>query len=461
MEDKTHCTHHHDQPAEYVCPACKYLPLCKSCKQSHAKDTGHSPDNCREVGRALLRQRIQEAGEKPIKVMKKFVKELAETLVQGVERFRPECALKELRQLEAEGMYVELYLGVKSLHDGVTTKELSECVLKTLDAAHAELDKLRDKVIAQAKSVDPKSAGVYVFRGELSTTEEQVVSALKTANVPKLKELYVYPKCQIGNKVAQELAPMIQSGELTAVCIEGANINNADAAELARAAFHNKALSTFGMWSRRISYNGVMELAKAARDCRLLTTFYLSGEGISDLEAEAVANAVRDCPLSVFGIWGIGITDTGAATVSEMISGCRRTMSVIYFGGSSILAAGAKKVVEAVRSCPRISAVYFDGGELAGEVLGYVLEAVAGISSIRSVNLRISNISKANMDSCLTTLQHIRVGSSLKLRFECGDRAQSVCEKCADEWKGRFEEFRLVKRIRDLFVEEVILGAKR
>ncbi len=117
-------------------------------------------------------------------------------------------------------------------------------------------------------------------------------------------------------------------------------------------------------------------------------------------------------------------------------------------------------MADVIRGCPQLSSFYFDGNPISGETLAYILTGMAGVNTIRSVNLCIGEISKEQMDSCLDRLQQVGIARQLKLRLDCGTEAarSSVCNKIAAEWNAKLAEFMIVPHIANLFIDEVITG---
>ncbi len=118
MEKLARCAVHR-KPTEYMCPACDNLPLCDTCKRDHEAGTGHAPENCKEVGLAIMRQCIQDTGGGLAKVLlakglRKGLKELEAGVLREIDRFQESCMqtkeLREMRKLDSEGRYAELYL---------------------------------------------------------------------------------------------------------------------------------------------------------------------------------------------------------------------------------------------------------------------------------------------------------------------------------------------------------------
>ncbi len=146
--------------------------------------------------------------------------------------------------------------------------------------------------------------------------------------------------------------------------------------------------------------------------------------------------------------------------VETLSSGeCTRTLSALCLVSGRISDSGTKKVADAVRGCTRLSAFYLDGEPISGETLAYILEGITGISTVRSVTLCVDEISKEQMDACLSRMQQSGVAKQLKLRFGCDtEAAKSACRKFAAECKATLAEFMFLSSIGTLFLEEMILG---
>ncbi len=173
---------------------------------------------------------------------------------------------------------------------------------------------------------------------------------------------------------------------------------------------------------------------------------YRSGEGLPDI-----------CVL----LWGSKISNSGAAAVAETLSsgGCASTLSAFCILGGGISDSGAKKAMDAMRGCTRLSDFYIGVNPISGETLMYILGRIAGVSTIRSVNLCIGEFSKEQMDSCLDRLQQSGVAKQLKIRFLCDtDTVLSVCEEFGAEWDARLAEFMIVSSFSHFFADELIIG---
>ncbi len=533
MEEMPHCVLHHKRVMEYTCLTCKNRPMCESCKVEHETGTGHASGNCKEVGLAIMHQHVQCAGGRLAKWlakrMRNNLKELEAGLLREIDRFQEICVqteeLSKMKRLDSEGRYAELYLYAKSLNAGGTENEaamrkLNKRLIEMLDKASDGFKKVMSN-IAAAKKYKPVFAAykkddvLAILKDEPYETEEQIVSALHSADMPKCKAVYIDPQCRVGDLVASELASRLQTHPVSALYLNGYYTSDAGAEVLARAAFRGKSFTAFCVMSFQISDTGAKAVAEAARNSRSLTTLYLFGWEISDSGAIAVAEAVKGCPLSVFYLWSSNISDAGATAVADSVKSCplsafylcggeisdagaidvaktmkdcslsafclgsreisesgatavaeilssgrcASTLSALFLMSDRISNLGAKKVADAVRGCPRLSAFYLRGKLISGEAVTYILENMAGISTIRSVNLGIDEISKEQMDSCLNRLQQSGAARQLKLRFECvTGAAKSVCEKLAAKWNAKLAEFRIVHDIENLFRLEVILG---
>ncbi len=327
--------------------------------------------------------------------------------------------------------------------------------------------------------------------------------------------------CLLGGTIsdagAEALAQAAFRGKsLSAFCIASRKISNTGAKAVAEAARNCPSLTTFYLHGGEISDFGAKAVAEAVRNCPSLTTFYLSSRGISDSGAKAVAEAVKSCPLSVFYLAGGKISDSGAKAVAEAVKdyplsafcfyggeisdagaisvanamkdcllstfylagkrisdagatavaealssgGCASTLSVFYIWIDDAPNSGAGKVADAIRGCTKLSAFYIGCELISGGTLVYILESMN--NTIRSVSLRIGEVSKEQMNSCLGRLHQRGIAKQLKLRFRCGTKAaKSVCEKSAAEWNTKLAEFRIVPSIQDIFMDEVILGVPK
>ncbi len=536
MEKLARCAVHRKQ-LEYVCPACDDLLLCETCKRDHETVTGHAPGNCKEAGLAIMRQCIQDAGGRLtkglVKGLRKWLKELEAGILREIYRFQESCmqtkGLREMRKLDREGRYAELYLlYAKSLPAGGANKngakigELNKRLLEMINIASGGLKRVLSRVAASAVQCKPvfaayKKDEVLVVRRKNSSKtescqdEDRAISALNVANMSKFKAVCIYSFCTVGDCTASKLASRLQTHPISALYFSGRYISDAGVEVLARAAFRGKSLSAFCISGDRISDTGAKAVAEAAQNCPSLTTLYLDVGNISDSGAKAVAEAVKSCPLSVFYIGSRKISDSGAKAVAEAVKDAQlsvfclcggemsdagaisvaKTMkdcplSAFYLVGNIISNAGAtavaetlssgecastlsafciqiddatdsgtKKVADAIRGCTKLSALYIGGKPISGETLVYILESM--ISTIRSVNLCIGEISKEQMDSCLDRLQHSGVAKQLKLRLQSMAGAYGVCKEFAAEWHAKLSEFRDVYYILGLFEDDVIL----
>ncbi len=535
MEEVVHCAVHPKRTVEYVCPACKSLPLCKTCKLEHEAETGHATEDCKEIGRAIMNQHARCAGGRLAKVLakglRKGFKELDDGLLLEIDRLQESCIqtgeLRKMRKLDIEGRYAELYFYAKALpaggaKNGAAMGELNKRLLETIDKASDGLKKMLSRFAAATQCklafAAYKKDEVFVIKDKSYKEEEQIVSALKNADMSKFKAVYIRPWIGAGDCVASELASCLQTHPVSALYFLGINVSDAGAEVLAQAAFRGKSLSAFCIVNSKISDTGAKAVAAAVRNCRSLTTFYLAGTEISDSGATAVAEAVKgcllsafylggrhitysgatavaeavkDCPLSafclvsreildagaiavaktmkdcslfVFCLGGGNISDSGATAVAETLSsgGCASTLSALCLASGSVSDSGARKVADAVRGCTRLSEFYLEGKPISGETLAYILEGMAGISTIRSVNLRVGEISKEQMESYLSRVQQSGVAKQLKLRFQCDtEAAKSVCKKFATEWNATLAEFKIVSSIFSLFLDDVIVGVPK
>ncbi len=526
-----HCKVHRERPAEYVCPACHNRPLCEACKQDHEIGTKHTPENCKQIGLTLMHQRMQNTGGMLAtglsKGLTKVVREFEARLLQEIDMFRSSCAqteeLRNMQKLDNEGRYVELYFYAKSLpasdaKSEAVMGELNKRLLKTLDAASDEFKNALSKI---ALATQYKPAFAAYKKDEVLTIEDDPLlgkgpmASLENADMSKVKAVYsnVFPG--IVDCLASNLASCLQTHPVSALFLVGLGISDVGAEVLAQAAFRNKSLSAFCIWSAMISDTGAKAVAEVARGCRSLNTFYLhsceisdsgamavaeavkgcplsmfclAGDRISDFGAKAVAETVKGCPLSVFSLCGRDILDagaisvaktmkdyplsafylgchkmldSGATTVAEILSsgGCASTLSAFCLSGIGISDSITRKVVDAVKNCPLLSAFCICGKPISGETVAYILERIADISNIRSVNLRIGEVSKEQIESCLNRLQQGGFARQLKLRFSCcTEGTNSMCKKFEAEWNAKFAEFKIVLSVTKLFEDESMIG---
>ncbi len=163
MEEVPHCAVHRRRPVEYVCLSCDNFPLCEPCRLEHERETGHAPEDCKEVGQALMHQIIQYAGGRQAKElakeMRKGLNELETGLLQEIDLLQSSLVQTEerrkMQKLGSEGKYAELYFYVKSLPVGdanseAAIREPSKHLLKVLDTAYEWLEKVRNKIDANA-----------------------------------------------------------------------------------------------------------------------------------------------------------------------------------------------------------------------------------------------------------------------------------------------------------------------
>ncbi len=324
-----------------------------------------------------------------------------------------------------------------------------------------------------------------------------MISALHSADMSKCKAVYIDHCAFLGDSVASELASCLQAHPVSALYLKSGSISDADAEVLVQAAFHNKSLSTFCLVDIQISDTGAKAVAEAARGCRSLTTFYFSAYNVSDAGAVSVAEAVKgcpisvlflriynssdagaisvaktvkdcplsasclwgdrelsdsgafavaktmkDCPLSAFSLGSYIILDAGATAVAKVLISGRfvSTLSSFCLWGDGSSDSGAKNVADAVRSCTKLSEFYLRGKPISGEALAHIFGGY--ISTIRSVNLYIGEISKEQMQYCLNRLQQSGTAKQLKLRFRCsGYHSEIAYDRFAAEWNGKFAEF--------------------
>ncbi len=381
MEEVPHCVLHHRRLVEYVCPLCENLPMCETCKLEHSAGTGHAPEDCKEVGLALMQQHIQQAGGKQTielaKVMRRFMKEFETGFLREIEKFQSSSlqaeGLRKMQKLASDEKYAELYFYAKGLLVGdvkneTAVKELNKRLLKMIDTASNGLENVRNNIIAAAQykpvfAVYQKGK-VLVLRDDSYNEEEKVISALKDADMSKFKAVYIYPGLLIGDRVASELASCLQAYPVSALYLEGHCISDAGMQALAQVAFSNKSLSVFCVISGYISDTGAKAVAEAARSRRSLTTFYLSGGYISDFGAIAVAESVKSCPISTFYLSGKQISNEAAIAVATAMKGC--PLSAFCLWSALISDSGAIAVTEAVKGCA-LSTFCLGGRQISDE----------------------------------------------------------------------------------------------
>ncbi|MDR3576144.1 MAG: hypothetical protein P4L50_19935 [Anaerolineaceae bacterium] len=505
MEKLAYCVVHRTRPVEYVCSICDNFPLCEACKQEHVNDTRHTPENCKEVGLAIMHQRIKDAGgrqaEELAKGLTTLMKELEAGLLRELDKFQSSCVqteeIQKMQKLVSDEKYAELYFYAKGLpasgaKSEAAIKELNGRLLKTIDTASSGFKGMLSKIVAAAQYKPVfaayKKDEVLAIKGRSYNEEGNVISALKGTDMSRFKAAYIYPRDTIGDRTASELASCIQASHVSALYLNSYYISDAGAEVLARAALLNKSLSAFCIRGDHISDTGAKAMADAARNCRSLATFCLFGNSITDAGAKAVAEAVKDCPISTFCLGGYHINDVGAIAVAEAMKNCplsvfslmcswvsdagatamaekissgrcSSTLSIFCLGGYNISELGIKKIASMIRGCPQLSSFYFDGKPLSEEMMEYILESMADVSAIRSVNIKVSGISKEQMDCFLNRQRQSGAGRQFKLRFKCClDNDKIVCKKLAAEWSGVLAELRIVGSIYELFEDEVVLG---
>ncbi|MDR3549199.1 MAG: hypothetical protein P4M11_13220 [Candidatus Pacebacteria bacterium] len=127
------------------------------------KGEGHIPENCEEVGLALMHQRVKDANVRQTKKLAKGLregqKELEVELLQEMDKFRSSPVQTEeqckMQKLALEKRYAELYFFAKSLpavcaNDEAATEELNKRHLKVFDTTYEGLQKVRNKIAAGA-----------------------------------------------------------------------------------------------------------------------------------------------------------------------------------------------------------------------------------------------------------------------------------------------------------------------
>ncbi len=192
MEDVAHFTVHSTILAEYVCP-CNNLPLCTTCKLEHSANAGHVPENCKEVGHAIMSQRIHDTSGSLAKGLKKLMKEFEAGFLREIDRFQESCIqtderCSKMRKLASDGRYAGLCLYAKRLPAGgakseAATGELNKRLLEIINTVSAGLKKVLSKfaAVTQHKPVFAayKKSEVLVLKDGSYNAEEQIISAMK------------------------------------------------------------------------------------------------------------------------------------------------------------------------------------------------------------------------------------------------------------------------------------------
>ncbi|MDR3549328.1 MAG: hypothetical protein P4M11_13875 [Candidatus Pacebacteria bacterium] len=162
--------------------------------------TQHAPDNCKEVGLALMHQCIQDAGSRLVnglaKGMRKCLKKLEAGLQQEIDRFQSNYVqteeLRKMQKLASEGRYAELYSHAKSLFVSGTKKDaamskLNKRLIEINDTASAGLKKVLSKFAAAAQYKPVLAAykkdEIFVIKDASYDKEEQIVSALESSDM--------------------------------------------------------------------------------------------------------------------------------------------------------------------------------------------------------------------------------------------------------------------------------------
>ncbi|MDR3414087.1 MAG: hypothetical protein P4L87_24520 [Formivibrio sp.] len=231
----------------------KNLSMCESCKQEHVEEEKHQPESCKEVGRALMRKRIQEIDGKQqttelAKILRKTMKELEAGLLREIERLRLDSELPkeqcEMQKLEREERYAELYFFVKgrtvdATNSEATIQELRKRLLNTMDTASAGLKRVQSMIVAAATRVAPQHKSMFAAYGRddvfllkpdsYTATTDNVVSALKSdefntvKNTMKMKKTMMlspaYQTCRAVSRPRWRLLPL-QRMRTTSVCDE-------------------------------------------------------------------------------------------------------------------------------------------------------------------------------------------------------------------------------------------------
>ncbi len=146
-----------------MCLDCRNLAMCETCKLDHERETGHAPEGCKEVGLALMHQRVQDAGGRQTKELAKELREgqkkLEIELLQEMDRLWSSLAQTEeqrkMQKLAREKRYAELYFYAKRLpaigaNNATATEVVNKRLLKVLDTTYEGLQKVRNKIVAGA-----------------------------------------------------------------------------------------------------------------------------------------------------------------------------------------------------------------------------------------------------------------------------------------------------------------------
>ncbi len=306
-----------------------------------------------------------------------------------------------------------------------------------------------------------KSLSAFCINGDrISDTGAKAV-AEAARNSRSLATFYLGGD-EISDSGATAVAEVVKGCLLSVFYLHSFRITDAGAKAVADA-MKSCLLSIFYLGGSEISDAGATVVADAMKSCSL-SAFCLWSNGMSGAGAIAVAKTMKDCPLSAFYLMSDGISDPEALAVAKILSNgeCANTLSALFLESTSISDLGARAMADAVRGCPRLSAFYLRGNPISGETVAYILEDMAGISTIRSVNLNLCEVSKEQMDSFLNRLQQSGVARQLKLRFEYHDVvAVNRCLEFIPECIAKLAEFDLPFSITSLFNAEVILGVQR
>ncbi len=163
MERLLYCPIHSTRPVEYVCLACGNLRMCEKCKLAHVNEEGHAPESCKEVGLALMHQHLEDAGGRQAKELTKglrgALRELETGFLGEIDRFLLSLTQTEeqrkMQELINKGRYAELYLYAKRLpmggaNTGDAMRRLNKRLLKMLNTTYEGLEKVRNKIAADA-----------------------------------------------------------------------------------------------------------------------------------------------------------------------------------------------------------------------------------------------------------------------------------------------------------------------
>ncbi len=208
MERLLYCSVHRTRPVEYVCLACDNLRMCEECKRGHVDEEGHALENCKEVGLTLMHQHLEDAGGRQAKELTKGLREALKELETGllgeVDRFWLNLVQTEeqrkMQELVNEGRYAELYLYTKRLsmggaNTGDVMRRLNKRLLKILDTTYEGLEKVRNKIAADAgetlaERIARMEEDIKNLTDILAGKEESLRNCLAACDARGLKEMF-------------------------------------------------------------------------------------------------------------------------------------------------------------------------------------------------------------------------------------------------------------------------------